>query len=467
MATTAVETKEAQATTPHAGAQIPLQSFQLPEFPPEASQLQALTLTYDLKPEDYSKLLSEPLPSDAIHPSLPSGIETLTLELFSLGYPAPFLTQLGKKLSNLKSLTVYSQLIDGATDSTRKDAGEFFNDILTRGNGRRGLRELHLLDVFSRPGFMSGLGGILEDLDRSKDKKASLRFLEISYTYRGHSDSDFLTHIPGDELPTMLVPSLVAACFRLTAPPILDAASTAGLPDDPADVDEEGNLIPGKKPEGIIPLQPSSPGTKVLFRKLTGETTSAENKSSETESEKEGADEEEEQNHPPGSGPGPTGLKMLDSTLYTLDTEQLGKIMNVQKDISILSVSLIADASETWKTQLIDALRGGEGGTKGKELEIVEIVGVPSEKFKVEVSSSSSSTSTNTSLLKNIFPSSEDMAVLSSHCPELESFRMTILRAPSLGAVEWNRLPSSSSSTSHDAGEWTGGIVRGSEEGKS
>ena len=72
------------------GAQIPLQSFTLPDFPPEAASLKALTLTCDIKNDEYQDMLGKPY---AI-PPLPSGIESLTLELFSMGYPVGFLSAL-------------------------------------------------------------------------------------------------------------------------------------------------------------------------------------------------------------------------------------------------------------------------------------------------------------------------------------------------------------------------------------
>ena len=46
-------------------------------------------------------------------PGLPSSIESLTLELFSLGYPPGFHSELGEKLGRLGGLTVYSQPFAG------------------------------------------------------------------------------------------------------------------------------------------------------------------------------------------------------------------------------------------------------------------------------------------------------------------------------------------------------------------
>ena len=74
-------------------AQIPLQSFELPAFPPEAftAGLGALILTSDIKLDEYTDLLTKPFSI----PELPTSIKSLTLELFSLGYPPGFLTALG------------------------------------------------------------------------------------------------------------------------------------------------------------------------------------------------------------------------------------------------------------------------------------------------------------------------------------------------------------------------------------
>lgn len=384
-------------------AQILLQNFTLPEFPEKASGLQALTLTSDIKPTEYADLLN-PTASVAAssdsnsnsNSSLPKGIEALTLELFSLGYPPFFLTKLSKALPKLKTLTLYSQLVDGVSDGSRRDAGEFFNNVLVgkKENGR-GLRELHLLDTFSRKGFISGLGGILEDLNATG--KGVLRFLEVSYTYRGHSDSNFLDRIPGDELPTMLVPSLIAASFSLAAPVSRNTNAPAELPDDPADVDENGNPIPGRKPEGVIPLANSNPGVAILMKKLTGEeteetkVTTKDDKKSENGKKEDDDKKDDEQQQPayrPGSGPGPRNLKMLDATVYSLSTDQLASIVRSQQGLAVLSASVLVSGTEpaTSKASLLEALRGGKDGSSGMELEIVEIVGVPEGGFDQEVS---------------------------------------------------------------------------------
>ncbi|PIG69191.1 hypothetical protein AARAC_005093 [Aspergillus arachidicola] len=395
-------------------AQIPLQTFHLPAFPPEAANLKHLTLTSDIKPTDYADLLSTPLSTDAI-PSLPRGLESLTLELFSLGYPAPFLTRLGKALPNLKDLTLYSHLIDGVSDSSRRDAGDFIHGLLT-GSNDGGLRELHLLDVFCRKGFISGIGDILQDLDGGGEDgprcQTTLRFLEISYTYRGHSDGEFLSRIPVDELPGLIVGGLVGVSLRLEATSTSASASTAGaglegVPDDPVDVDEDGVRV-GRKPEGIVPVGSGHEGTKLLVEKLGGTGTGT------------------------GTGTGDesmSGLKMLDCTLYALSLEQMGRVLKRQRRLAVLSVSVLLPEGDEAKRGLLETLRLG-----GEEVEVVEVVGVPGQQWKDVADSVKSE-----ELFRDVFPSSSDMLELTAALPRLESFSMTILRAPAFGSVSWRK----------------------------
>ncbi|KOC18178.1 hypothetical protein AFLA70_134g002680 [Aspergillus flavus AF70] len=388
-------------------AQIPLQTFHLPVFPPEAANLKHLTLTSDIKPTDYADFLSTPLSEDTI-PSLPRGVESLTLELFSLGYPAPFLTRLGKALPNLKDLTLYSHLIDGVSDSSRRDAGDFIHGLLT-GSKDGGLRELHLLDVFCRKGFISGIGDILQDLGGGGEADRKLRFLEVSYTYRGHSDGEFLSRIPMDELPGLIVGGLVGVSLRLEATSTSSTTTSTsttgagagleGVPDDPADVDEDGVRV-GRKPEGIIPVGSGHEGTKLLVEKLGGSGT---------------GDEPE------------SGLKMLDCTLYALSLEQMGYVLKRQRRLAVLSVSVLVPEGDEAKRGLLETLRLG-----GEELEVVEVVGVPGQEWKDVADSVKSE-----ELFRDVFPSSSDMLELTAALPCLESFSMTILRAPAFGSVSW------------------------------
>ena len=129
-------------------AQIPLKDFSLPVFPPEAftAGLTSLILTSDIKMNEYQQLLETPYSV----PELPSTITSLTLELFSLGYPNGFLVDLVIALPNIKNLTIYSQLFAGTTDSSKKDAISLLQDL-------KMLREVHFLDVFAPPNIMKEL----------------------------------------------------------------------------------------------------------------------------------------------------------------------------------------------------------------------------------------------------------------------------------------------------------------------
>lgn len=184
-------------------AQIPLQSFNLPTFPPEAftAGLTSLILTSDIKLEEYNDLLTKPFSV----PSLPPSIKSLTLELFSLGYPPSFLTELGKALPALKSLTLYSQLFFGTTASSNDDALAFVESQPV-------LQELHLLDVFASPGQFTKL---------AEQLSPKLKFLEINYTYR-HSDPHFRSSIPSKDLTDFVKGGLVGLTLSISAPDVTD-----------------------------------------------------------------------------------------------------------------------------------------------------------------------------------------------------------------------------------------------------
>ena len=179
--TTALASQSPVAPALARAAQIPLQSFSLPVFPPEAfsSGLESLILTSDVKLDEYAALLTQPFSV----PDLPKSITSLTLELFSLGYPPGFLGELGRKLGALKALTLYSQLFAGTTQDSRDDA---INFIKTQTE----LKEVHVLDVF-------GPGGVFTDLMSALSP--DVKFLEINYTFR-HSDPQFLASVPSKEI---------------------------------------------------------------------------------------------------------------------------------------------------------------------------------------------------------------------------------------------------------------------------
>lgn len=180
-------------------AQIPLKDFNLPTFPPEAftAGLTSLILTSDIKPDEYTSCLSSPFSV----PELPPSITSLTLELFSLGYPIGFLSALGKEVPGLKALTIYSQLFAGTTEESVEDAVSFLK-------GAKGLQEVHILDVFAPPGVFTKLIDALAP---------EVKFVEISYTYR-HSDPGFLGSLPAGEVEGVVREGLVGLTISVGAP---------------------------------------------------------------------------------------------------------------------------------------------------------------------------------------------------------------------------------------------------------
>lgn len=303
------------------GAQIPLQSFTIPDFPPAARALKALTLTSDIKVDTYQTELSQPF---TIPDSLPSGIESLTLELFSLGYPARFLSKLAERLPNLKSVVVYSQLFGGISKESQEDAVEFFKLL-------PGLRALHLLDVFARPGLFKDAAKWLKynTDDAVGHARRGLMFLEVNYTFR-HEDEDFMAQIQAEELPALIGPGLISCSFNVAAP------------EDAGEDEQE------KSKEGVMAFNKTiSAG---LVKALT----------------------EENEEHP-------RGLRALNSTLFTFTGEQLGKVLKTQKKVMVLNVTMEVEPGETSKKELLSALEGCAS------LEQVEVVANPSLQFFMEV----------------------------------------------------------------------------------
>jgi hypothetical protein len=283
-------TLQAQTPVPPAGAQaaqVPVQTFNLPVFPPEAftSNLSALILTSNINLSEYTSLLSQPFSI----PELPTTFTNLTLELFSLGYPPGFLTALGNRLPKLTSLTLYSQLFAGRTSLCREDALSF-----VRGQG--GLIEVHLLDVFAPSGFFTDLTAAFSP---------SLRFMEISYTYR-HSDPGFLGSLLTGEIVGALagVVGLVGLTLSLSAPDVTQD-----------DDDVEGTDIGVK----VIGGQDS----KNLVGKLI-----------------QGGDE----------------LVMLDITMFELDIKEIEMVLDGCVKLKALGVSVALESG-----------RGGCGHCFGKE----------------------------------------------------------------------------------------------------
>ena len=385
-------------------AQIPLRSFQLPPFPPEASHLRSLTLTSDIKLDEYQSLLQLPA-SDDLEPgsidqtttdnlipdSIPPSITDLTLELFSLGFPAGWLSNLADRLPRLQSLTLFSCLIDGLNEASRTDAEAFFREILNpaqfkdTAGGRGGvgneninaksrgpgLHDLHLIDVFARPAFWSAVGkgmqnekhvrqklraggGVITVADNAvqngiEPEGQGLKFFEVSYTYRGHADPEFMNRVPGEELPSLFTPSLVAVSFNLASPPA-PAVSQDSAEDleDPANLDENEELIDGRRPEGILPFPAGGRVVGALLNRVR-------------ELEKGGL----------------VGMKMMNLSLWTLRLDEVGEVLDACRSLVDLTICVEMDgkARAEWWRLLLKALRDN-----GKELEGLEIVGVPSDR---------------------------------------------------------------------------------------
>lgn len=363
------------------GAQILLQSFVIPDFPPEAQVLKALTLTSDIKIDEYPKELE----SFTAMPPLPQGIQSLTLELFSLGFPAGFLSALADALPNVRSFDAYSQLLCGITTEAQDDAIAFFDKL-------KQLRAIQLLDVFARPGFFKAVGEKLA----AREKEQQLMFLQFNYTFR-HEDDDFLRRIPAEELPSFINPSLVMCSFNIAAPDNTDD------PEDPTNVNEEGEMQ--AKPEGIMAFHKSS--TNHLVYMLTDDKTA------------------------------PTGLRALNTTLYTFTVDDLETVLKKHTGLLMISITLEIEPTEKCKDRLMDALKNCP------EIERVEIVGNPTLEFSMAV------LNPRRKALNHTFPSADDMRKLEESCPKLANFSATILRTMSSGHVDWTK----------EGGSWQGGIT--------
>ncbi|SMR61885.1 unnamed protein product [Zymoseptoria tritici ST99CH_1E4] len=356
------------------GAQVPLTNFTIPTFPPEANGLRALTLTSDIKVDEYQDELSKPFSI----PPLPASIESLTLELFSLGYPAGFLTALAERLPNLKSVVIYSQLFAGITQGSQKDAVAFFKAL-------PGLRALHLLDCFAKAHFFEDASKWLRynTSDVSGEARRGLMFLEVNYTFR-HEDEEFMGKIQAPELPSLVGPGLISCSFNLAEPENAED-----------DEDDPSNLLGAGDKEGVMAFNKSL--ADPLIAALTDPETS------------------------------PKGLRALNTTLYTLTPEQLGSILAVQKNVMVLQATVEVEPGEKCKKALL------KGMEECRDLEQVEIVANPSLQFSIEVQSPRHAT------LETTFPASADLDALSKRCEKLSSFKANVLRTKTLGTVDWKK----------------------------
>lgn len=371
-------------------AQIPLDSFTLPTFPPAASQLRALTLTSDINLNDYQAKHLQP---GTFEPSttLPPSITHLTLELFSLGFQAPFLTEIANRLPNLQSLTLFSCLIDGLSDTSRKDALTFFKTTASS------LRELHIVDTFARVGFWKEVGEIFSSASTSSaESEAGLKVLEVSYTYRGHFESDFLNRTAGDEWSTIITPGLIGVSLNFSSPPEEDseASMQAEKPEDQEEL---------KAQDGILPFASdgrASLGIRQKFEALGG-----------------GKD-------------GGVGLKVLNLSMYSLRPAEVGEIVSVcatggAGGLAGLTVSTLLE--EKWLETLSGELARKDAG---KYIESLEIIGVPVAGGDEVV---------DEDVEKLLMKSKEGMETLAKSCPNVERFEMSILKSRRIGNVVWEK----------------------------
>ena len=255
-------------------AQIPLQSFVFPIFPPQASRLRELTLTCDIKLDEYQEILKkhsleEQRKGSYLRIRMSVGRHTLQAIVWSsmhrtylqhykhrtrIVYPGIscwLAEECCKESAEAEKLDLLSCLIDGLDEGSRNDAMSMLEMLK--------LRDLHVIDSFTRPGFWREAAiGLSEEHERAKEAHTEdeegqylppgqrLQVLEMSYTYRGHSDPEFMSRIAGEELPELLGSGLVAASFNLLAPPRpppQDDGVESNLLEDPANLDEKGELI--------------------------------------------------------------------------------------------------------------------------------------------------------------------------------------------------------------------------------
>jgi hypothetical protein len=279
----------------------------------------ALTLTSDIKLDEYQELLKQA----ASVPKLPTSIQSLTLELFSMGYPPGFLTSLIEALPHIKTLVLYSQLLAGITPESEADAVRFFEKASD-------LRAVHLLDVFSKTSFFEGVAPVL------RQKEKGLMFLEVSYSYR--HEEQFLSSIPAAALPGLVTPSLVSLSLNMSSADVTDD------PDDPTNLEEEGGKGEG---DGIVAL---GDWAEEFVDALVVEEKA------------------------------PRSLRGLNGTLYSLSLEQLKTVLEKHRGLVVVSTTIETDGSGDFKKELREILGGCQN------LEQVEIIVNPTGEFPKSVS---------------------------------------------------------------------------------
>ncbi|KAF7186649.1 hypothetical protein HII31_12058 [Pseudocercospora fuligena] len=358
------------------GAQIPLTDFNIPSFPPEARSLRALTLTSDIKVDEYQEILERPW---TIPPTIPQDLESLTLELFSMGYPKGWLSTLADRVPNVKSLVVYSQIFAGLSEETMQDAVEFFKKLPN-------LRAVHFLDVFAKPHFFERISPWLKynTSEVPGEARRGLMFLEINYTFR-HEDEEFMGKIQAPELPLLIGPGLISLSLNLSEP--------ENAPED----EQDPTTIQGvSTKEGIMAFNKTL--TSELIEALTEEETA------------------------------PKGLRALNTTLYTLTPEMIGQVLKDKKNVMVLQMTAEIEPGEATKKKLLGAIEHLE------HLESLEIVANPSLQFYMDIQNP------RHQVLEKTFPDVWDMNKLSEKQEKLSSFKANVLRTTTLGTIDWERV---------------------------
>ncbi|KIW15361.1 hypothetical protein PV08_05407 [Exophiala spinifera] len=420
-------------------AQIPLKEFTLPDFPPQASRLRELTLTADIKLDEYQTLLQTqtPLTQPELLPNVPRSVTHLTLELFGLGFPGNttpalgFLGRLAKCLPNLRSLTFFSCLIDGLDDASRRDAEELFESCTQ-------IQEIHVIDSFSRPGFFTRVGSILEKRaaarnsssagggvdvdvdtkDASGGDRDGLKVVNVSYTFRGHEDSDFLARVAGEELASLIVPGLIGVSFDFVP------ASRRDELDEPSGQEGENTGDAKKKndekmPEGVLPF--ASDGRAATAIRKRFETASA--------------------------GGALTSIKVLNLGMFSLRPVEVGEIVyacaggagadaNGATGTGLVDLTVAVLLEDGWADDLVAGL--GYNGV-GRALEGIEIVGVPGAKAEAgiivdkteEVDKEQRQSNDNGGRTGIKLIDLADVEKLAKSCPKLGKVGMSILKVKS------------------------------------
>ncbi|KAG9737303.1 hypothetical protein KCU73_g10030, partial [Aureobasidium melanogenum] len=132
----------------------------------------------------------------------------------------------------------------------------------------------------------------------------------------------------------------------------------------------------------------------------------------------------------------PRGLRVLNSTLFTLTSNQLRTILEQQKALMVLNATLEVDNHETFKKDLLSILPSLE------YLEQVEIVANPSLQFFLALQN------VKHKAFENTFPSQAEIKALGEKCKRLTSFKADILRSSAMQTIEWEKKDD----------KWSGGV---------